>query len=134
MSTPGSGRGAWTGWAVASEGARLSSLVLLPGGGFATNAGVCVWEWQADRGWVVRRESEDSPPNGAEVSEDGEALYIAGWAEGKRNRLPRGVEPVGKDIVELGFRPDNLRKSLDGPLIYAAGHIDRDGNSITDPR
>ncbi len=39
-----------------------------------------------------------------------------------------------KDVVDLGFRPDNLRKALDGSVIYAAGHTDRDGNSITDPR
>ncbi len=68
------------------------------------------------------------------MSEDGETLYIAGWAEEKLTRLSRGVEPVRKDVIDLGFRPDNLRKSLDGSVIYAAGHTDRDGNSITDPR
>ena len=126
---------AWTGCAVAPEGARLNSVVALPGGGFATtNAGIGVWEWQAESGWAVLPESEDTAPNGIEVSEDGETLYIAGWAEEKLTRLSRGVEPVRKDVVDLGFRPDNLRKALDGSVIYAAGHTDRDGNSITDPR
>ena len=126
---------AWTGCAVAPEGARLNSVVALPGGGFATtNAGIGVWEWQAESGWAVLPESEDTAPNGIEVSEDGETLYIAGWAEEKLTRLSRGVEPVRKDVIELGFRPDNLRKALDGSVIYAAGHTDRDGNSITDPR
>ena len=126
---------AWTGCAVAPEGARLNSVVALPGGGFATtNAGIGVWEWQAGSGWAVLPESEDTAPNGIEVSEDGETLYIAGWAEEKLTRLSRGVEPVRKDVVDLGFRPDNLRKALDGSVIYAAGHTDRDGNSITDPR
>ncbi len=126
---------AWTGCAVAPEGARLNSVVALPGGGFATtNAGIGVWEWQADTGWAVLPESEDTAPNGIEVSEDGETLYIAGWAEEKLTRLSRGVEPVRKDVIDLGFRPDNLRKALDGSVIYAAGHTDRDGNSITDPR
>ena len=126
---------AWTGCAVAPEGARLNSVVALPGGGFATtNAGIGVWEWQAGSGWAVLPESEDTAPNGIEVSEDGETLYIAGWAEEKLTRLSRGVEPVRKDVIELGFRPDNLRKALDGSVIYAAGHTDRDGNSITDPR
>ncbi len=126
---------AWTGCAVAPEGANLNSVVALPGGGFATtNAGIGVWEWHADSGWVVLPESEDTAPNGIEVSGDGQTLYIAGWAEEKLTRLSRGVEPVRKDVVELGFRPDNLRMALDGSVIYAAGHTDRDGNSITDPR
>ncbi len=60
---------AWTGCAVAPEGARLNSVVALPGGGFATtNAGIGVWEWQAGSGWAVLPESEDTAPNGIEVS------------------------------------------------------------------
>ena len=126
---------AWIGCAVAPEGARLNSVVALPGGGFATtNAGIGVWEWQADSGWEVLPESEDTAPNGIEVSEDGQTLYIAGWAEEKLTRLSRGVTPVEKEVIQLGFRPDNLRLSLDGSVIYAAGHTDRDGNSITLPR
>ena len=126
---------AWTGCAVAPEGANLNSVVALPGGGFATtNAGIGVWEWHADSGWEVLPESEDTAPNGIEVSGDGQTLYIAGWAEEKLTRLSRGVEPVRKDVIELGFRPDNVRMALDGSVIYAAGHTDRDGNSITDPR
>ncbi len=126
---------AWTGCAVAPEGANLNSVVALPGGGFAaTNAGIGVWEWQADSGWEVLPQSEDTAPNGIEVSADGRILYIAGWAEEKLTRLSRGVDPVQKEVIELGFRPDNLRMALDGSVIYAAGHTDRDGNSITDPR
>ena len=125
----------WTGCAVAPEGATLNSVVALPGGGFATtNAGIGVWEWHADSGWEVLPESEDTAANGIEVSADGELLYIAGWAEEKLTRLSRGVTPVRKDVIQLGFRPDNLRMALDGSVIYAAGHTDRDGNSITDPR
>ncbi len=126
---------AWTGCAVAPEGANLNSVVALPGGGFATtNAGIGVWEWHADSGWEVLPESEDTAANGIEVSEDGQFLYIAGWAEEKLTRLSRGVTPVEKDVIALGFRPDNLRMALDGSVIFAAGHTDRDGNSITDPR
>ena len=126
---------AWIGCAVAPEGANLNSVVALPGGGFATtNAGIGVWEWHADSGWEVLPESEDTAPNGIEVSEDGQTLYIAGWAEEKLTRLSRGVTPVQKDVIQLGFRPDNLRMALDGSVIYAAGHTDRDGNSITLPR
>ena len=126
---------AWIGCAVAPEGASLNSVVALPGGGFATtNAGIGVWEWHADSGWEVLPESEDTAANGIEVSEDGEFLYIAGWAEEKMTRLSRGVTPIQKDVIPLGFRPDNLRMALDGSVIFAAGHTDQDGNSITDPR
>jgi sugar lactone lactonase YvrE len=82
----------------------------------------------------VLPESEDTAPNGIEVSEDGQTLYIAGWAEEKLTRLSRGVTPVQKDVIQLGFRPDNLRMALDGSAIFAAGHTDKDGNSITLPR
>ena len=126
---------AWTGCAVAPDGARLNSVVALPDGGFATtNAGIGVWEWQADSGWVVLPQSEDTAANGIEVSPDGEILYIAGWAEEKLTRLSRGRTPVEKEVIQLGFRPDNVRMALDGSAIYAAGHTDSDGNSITDPR
>ena len=126
---------AWTGCAVAPDGARLNSVVALPDGGFATtNAGIGVWEWQADSGWVVLPQSEDTAANGIEVSPDGETLYIAGWAEEKLTRLSRGRTPVEKEVIQLGFRPDNVRMALDGSVIYAAGHTDQDGNSIADPR
>ena len=126
---------AWVGCSVAPEGANLNSVAALPGGGFVTtNAGIGVWEWQADSGWEVLPESEDTAPNGIEVSEDGRTLYVAGWAEEKLTRLSRGVTPVSKDVVQLGFRPDNLRMALDGSVLYAAGHTDRDGASITLPR
>ena len=35
--------------------------------------------------------------------------------------LWRGQTPVQKDVVALGFRPDNFRMSLDGSVIFAAG-------------
>ena len=39
-----------------------------------------------------------------------------------RTWAPRGQTPVQKDVVAVGFRPDNLRMSLDGSVIFAAGH------------
>ena len=125
----------WVGCAVAPAGANLNSVAGLPTGGFVTtNFGVGVWEWHADTGWNVLPESEDTAPNGIEVSADGQFVYIAGWAEEKLTRLSRGVTPVQKDVVQLGFRPDNLRMSPDGSTIFAAGHTDKNGNSITSER
>ena len=44
-------------------------------------------------------------------------------------RLSRGETPVRKQVIDLGFRPDNVRMSLDGSVIYAAGH-----SGIQNPR
>ena len=35
--------------------------------------------------------------------------------------MSRGRSPVESDVVQLGFRPDNLRVASDG-FVYAAGH------------
>ena len=78
--------------------------------------------------------SEGTAPNGLEISKDGRWLYIAGWAEEKLTRLSRGQTPIQKDVVALGFRPDNVRMSPDGSVLFAAGHTDKDGRSITEPR
>ncbi len=114
----------WIGCAVAPEPLRLNGVVALPDGGFAaTSPGTGdVWEWQTDSGWTRVPGSEDTAPNGLEVSADGRWLYVAGWAEQKLTRLSRGQTPVQKEVIELSFRPDNLRMSLDGSVIFAAGH------------
>ena len=44
-------------------------------------------------------------------------------------RLSRDRTPVEKQVIDLDFRPDNLRMALDGSVIYAAGH-----SGIQDPR
>lgn len=114
----------WIGCAVAPEPLRLNGVVALPGGGFAATSPATgdVWEWQAAAGWTRVPGSEDTAPNGLEVSADGRWLYVAGWAEQKMTRLSRGETPVRKQVIELDFRPDNLRMALDGSVIYAAGH------------
>ena len=126
---------AWVGCAVAPEEANFNSVVALPEGGLATtHFGVGVWEWHTDSGWELLPESEDTAPNGIEVSADGKFVFIAGWAEEKLTRLSRGMTPVQKDVVQLGFRPDNLRMSPDGSAVFAAGHTDKNGNSIAGDR
>ena len=91
---------AWVGCAVAPEEANFNSVVALPEGGLATtHFGVGVWEWHTDSGWELLPESEDTAPNGIEVSADGKFVFIAGWAEEKLTRLSRGMTPVQKDVV-----------------------------------
>ena len=114
----------WIGCAVAPESLGLNGVVALPEGGFAATSPRTgdVWEWQPGSGWTRIPGSEDTAPNGLEVSADGQWLFIAGWAEEKLTRLSRGQTPVQKEVIDLGFRPDNLRMSLDGSVIFAAGH------------
>ena len=121
----------WVGCAVTPDELRLNAVVALPEGGFATTSPGTgdVWEWHTTSGWRQIPGSEDTAPNGLEISPDGRWLYIAGWAEQKLTRLSRGQTPVQKDVIELGFRPDNLRMSSDGSVIFAAGH----GN-VKEPR
>ena len=114
----------WVGCAIAPEALGLNGVVALPEGGFAATSPRTgdVWEWQTGTGWTRIPGSEDTAPNGLEISQDGRWLYIAGWGEEKLTRLSRGQTPVQKDVVAVGFRPDNLRMSPDGSVIFAAGH------------
>ena len=96
---------------MAPEGLRLNSVVALPEGGFAatsTSTGD-VWEWNAAAGWAVIPGTDDTTPNGLEISPDGAWLYVAGWRGEKLTRLSRGRTPRQRDVVPIGFRPDNLR-------------------------
>jgi hypothetical protein len=126
----------WVGCAPALSTLAFNSVVALPEGGLAatnTRAGD-VWEYQAATGWRRVPGSEGAASNGLEISKDGQWMYIAGWAEEKLTRISRGRTPVQKDVIKLGFRPDNVRFTPDGSLLFAAGHTDKDGKSIVEPR
>ena len=126
----------WVGCAPALSTLNFNSVVALPEGGFAATSGRTgdVWEYQTATGWRRVPGSEGTAPNGLEISKDGRWLYIAGWAEEKLTRVSRGQTPVQKDVIKLGFRPDNVRMSPDGSVLFAAGHTDKDGRSIVEPR
>jgi hypothetical protein len=114
---------AWVGCAIAPEPLGLNSVVALPEGGLVATSPRTgdLWEWHTDSGWLQVPGSDDTAPNGLEISSDGRWLYVAGFAEAKVTRLSRGRTPVQKEVVALAFRPDNLRMSLDGSVIFAAG-------------
>ena len=126
----------WVGCVPALSTIRINGVVALPGGGVAgTNGGTGnVWAWHAGAGWMPIPGTDDTAPNGLEISRDGRWLYIAGWREEKLTRVSLDQTPVQVDIVQLGFRPDNLRMSIDGTALLAAGHTDKDGQSIVEPR
>ncbi len=126
----------WVGCAPALSTQTFNSVVALPDGGLAaTNTrGGDVWEYHAKTGWRPVPGTEKTAPNGLEISKDGRWLYIAGWAEEKVTRVSRGRSPIQRDVIALGFRPDNIRFSADSAVLFAAGHTDKDGRSIVEPR
>lgn len=126
----------WVGCVPALSTMRINGAVPLPGGGVAATGGALgnVWAWRVDSGWVPIPGTENSAPNGLEISRDGRWLYIAGWQEEKLTRVTLDQTPVQTEVVQLGFRPDNVRMSLDGSTLLAAGHTDKNGQSITEPR
>ena len=113
----------WIGCVVAPEGLGLNAVVPLPEGGFAATSPRTndVWEWQAETGWVLVPGSTGIGPNGLEVSQDGRWFYVAGYRGQLVTRLSRGVTPVVKETIPVGFNVDNIHWALDGTLL-AAGH------------
>jgi hypothetical protein len=134
---------AWVGCSLAPEKMTLNSVVGLDDGGFiATNieergpgqpaarvkmmAGAVsgdVQEWHPGRHWEKVPGSEAVGANGVELSADGKWLYVAQWGDCSLMRLSRGGGTVGREVVPLGFRVDNLRWAPDGTLL-AAGQGD----------
>src|SRR5436190_5551271 len=132
---------AWVGCAVAPDPIGLNSVLALPEGGFiATNFQPRVpagsgggfqaslvngenngelWEWHTGAGWKKVPGSESAGANGLELSKDGKWLYIAQWGNRTFARLSRGTAPVRRDVLELGFRVDNVRWAPDGTLLVA---------------
>lgn len=113
----------WIGCVVAPQGVSLNSVTALPDGAFAvTNFNMAageLWEWQTSVGWEKVPGSTMPGPNGLTSSTDGRWFYIGGWGEESLVRLSRGQTPVRKDVVNVGFHVDNVRKSPDGSLLVA---------------
>jgi hypothetical protein len=126
----------WTGCAVAPPKFAINSVAALPEGGFAATNSTAgdVWQYQATTGWTQVPGSDGAAANGIEISRDGQWLYINGWAEEKITRISRNRTPVQKDVIKVGFRPDNIRMSADGSVLFAAGHTDKNGESVKEPR
>ena len=130
---------AWIGCVIAPESLSLNSVSPLPNGGFVTTVpflpdaaspgeGItggeitgAVWEWNPTDEWAMVPGSESAGPNGIEASRDGSWLYVNLWAGSQVMRLSRGQATVEKEIVDLGFYPDNIRWQADGSL-FSAGH------------
>ncbi len=123
----------WIGCVTAPEGVSLNSVTALPTEGFiVTNfntRGGELLEWHAKTGWAEVPGSAMNGPNGIVSSPDGRWLYIGGWSDEALVRLSRGVEPVQKAVVSVGFHIDNVRWGADGALLVA-GQFGAEGASI----
>ena len=128
----------WIGCAIAPDPIGLNSVVGLPDGGFVTtnfsprtsdaeartrmmageNNGE-LWEWHPGQEWKIVPGSESAGANGLEISNDGKWLYIGEWGKQAVVRLSRGLTPVKRDAVPVGFRVDNVRWAPDHTLLAA---------------
>ena len=125
----------WVGCVIAPEPIGLNSVRALPDGGFITTnfnprgtpmtammngtQNGELWEWHPGSGWAEIPGSEAAGANGVELSDDGETLYIAAWGGRSFIRLSRGVEPVVREDLDLGFFIDNIHWARDGRLLGA---------------
>ncbi len=132
----------WIGCAVAPDPIGLNAVVALPEGGFVAsnfdprpaagsrgggfspallegrNNGE-LWEWRTGKGWSKVPGSDAAGANGLELSKDGKWYYVAQWGNRSFMRLSRGAATPTRDVIELGFRVDNVRWAPDGTLWVA---------------
>jgi hypothetical protein len=138
----------WIGCAIAPEPIGLNSVRGLPDGGFVTTnflprdstpdetqrmregeSNGELWEWHTASGWSKVPGSEAAGANGIELSDDGETLYMAAWGSQSFVRLSRGLTPVVRDEVPLGFRVDNVHWARDGQL-FAVGQAGQSWKAV----
>lgn len=131
----------WNGCVIAPEEASLNSVAFLPSGGFATTSITTrtdpdsfskliagqpsgfVLEWTPQMGWMRVPNSAFSGNNGIEVSKDGNALYVAGWADNSLHIIDRKTHTV--ESIDLGeLQPDNIRYAADGSILIAGQVVD----------
>ena len=116
----------WIGCVLAPTGVAFNSVVGTPEGGLAATHFQLprgyVYEWSGGSDWSQVPGSETEGPNGIEISDGGEWLYIAGWGSQSLIRLSRGQSEIARSSVKVSHHIDNLRWSTDGSLL-AAGHV-----------
>jgi len=138
---------AWTGCVPLPEGAMANGVAGLPNGGIVATHFIApeyfpgqspmvdrdLWKvrlqrgeptgyaslWYPHSGWERIPGTEGSGPNGVEVSEEGDWIWIALWGDRKIIKLSL-ADPNIRHVRELDFMPDNLRWGDDG-MLWVAG-------------
>ena len=134
----------WIGCVVMPSDIFVNSATFLPDGGFAftkffdptnpmgimsifggtTTGGI--YEWHTQLGMTPVSDTDVAGANGIAISPDGKWFYVAAWGSGEVMRFSRGSGTRQKDVVKLGFFPDNLRWAPDGSLFVAGQNGTRD--------
>jgi hypothetical protein len=131
---------AWRGCALPPEQAVLNDVVALPDGGFLATKSYSssegtpgmltlgrallgmetgeVLEWHSGAGFREVPGTQGSIPNGVEVSDDGESVYLNLYAAGEVRRVARHSGALLAS-VEVSY-PDNLSWGADGRLLVAS--------------
>jgi len=127
----------WVGCVPMGERNFINSVVVLPDGGFAatkfydpkapggfgsifaggTTGGIL--EWHRKSGVKPLAGTDVAGANGIEVSKDGKVIYVSAWGSQEVVRFSHGKGSLKKDVVKIGFCPDNLRWAPDGKLLIA---------------
>lgn len=76
-----------------------------------------VYEWDKTEGWSLVPGSEIVIANGIVASEDGEWLYLAGWAGGIVRKINRHKPESKIEETKMGFLVDNLRYTPSGRIL-----------------
>lgn len=82
-----------------------------------------VRQWTPRRGWRTVPRSALGGANGIEVTEDGRSIVVAAWGERKVYRIPLRGAGLPKRSVDVPMKPDNLRWTARGRLLFTGQDI-----------
>ena len=139
----------WIGCVVMPKDIYMNSVTFLPKEGFAFtkfydttrpqgivsifagDVSGAVYEWHTQLGITEVPGTDLLGANGIAVSPDGKWLFVAAWGAHEVVRFERGPDALKngmrkKDVIEVGFSPDNLRWAPDGSILIAGQNSTRD--------
>jgi len=129
----------WRGCAVAPDEAFLNDVVNLSDGGFLVTQMMpresapwnlmkaalgfdtgWVYEWQQARGFGIAKGSEAPFPNGIELSQNEQIIYLNVYSPGEVRKIDR---TTGQTLAAVDVpSPDNVTWGSDGELLVASHH------------
>lgn len=127
----------WIGCVIIPAGTFVNSVAFLPKEGFvytkfydttAKNGIASVfdghptgglYEWHTQEGITEVPGTGVAGANGVAVSKDGKWYFVDAWGAQQVVRFSRGAGKRQKDVVDVGFSPDNVRWAPDGTLLIA---------------